>query len=90
MSFGSRLTFRGITRAIFKHLRKKAVQNGIPVAAQASEVVKHGIVIEWKYDADRELLEVECIHSPFWIDAARVTRKLSEEIESVMDSHRAA
>lgn len=90
MSFGSRLTFRGITRAIFKRLRKKAVQNGIPVAAQASEVVKHGIVIEWKYDPDRELLEVECIRSPFWIDAARVTRKLSEEIESAMDSHRAA
>ena len=90
MSFGSRLTFRGITRAIFKRLRKKAAQNGIPVAVHASEVVKHGIVIEWKYDPDRELLEVECIRSPFWIDAARVTRKLSEEIESAMNSYRAA
>jgi hypothetical protein len=90
MSLGSRLTFRGITRAIFKRLRKKAVQNGIPVAAQTGETFKHGIVIEWKYDPHAELLEVECVHSPFWIDAARVNRKLSEEIESAMDSHRAA
>jgi hypothetical protein len=90
MSFGSRLTFRGITRAIFKRLRKKAEQNGIPVAAPAGEAGKHGIVIEWKYDPDAELLEVECIRSPFWIDAARVNRKLSEEIRSAMDSYRAA
>ena len=90
MSFRSRLTFRGITRAIFKRLKKKAVQNGIPVGCQTGEAAKDGIVIEWKYDPDAELLEVECVRSPFWIDTARVNRKLSDEIESTVDSHRAA
>jgi hypothetical protein len=90
MSFGSRLTFRGITRAIYKRLRKKAVKNGIPIGSQAGEAVTGGIVIEWKYDPAAQLLEVECVRSPFWIDTARVNRKLSEEIESAMDSHWAA
>ena len=90
MSFGSRLTFRGISCAIFKRLRKKAEQNGIPVCSKSGKAVKDGVTIQWKYDPDSELLEVGCIRTPFWIDAARVNRKLGEEIESALDSHRAA
>lgn len=85
-----RLAFRGITRSIFRRLRKKAAQNGIPVSSPMGEAVKDGITIGWKYDPDAELLEVECVRAPFWIDAARVNRKLSDEIESSLDSHRAA
>jgi hypothetical protein len=87
---GSRLTFRGITGAIFARLRKKATQNGIPVGRPAGEAVKDGVRIQWKYDPDAELLEVECVHTPFWIDAARVNRKLSREIEATLESGQAA
>jgi hypothetical protein len=90
MSFGCGLTFRGITRAIFKLLRKKAAQNGIPVYSQSGNAMKDGVTIQWKYDPDSELLEVGCIRAPFWIDAARVNRKLYEEIESAVDLRRAA
>jgi hypothetical protein len=90
MSFSSRLTFRGITQAIFKRLRKKAARNGIPVSSQAGEAMKDGVTIQWKYDPDAELLEVECVRAPFWIDAARVNRKLGEEIESALNSRQAA
>lgn len=86
----SRLTFRGITSAIFARLRKKATQNGISVVRPAGEAVKDGVRIQWKYDSDTELLEVECVHAPFWIDTARVNRRLSEEIETTLGSSRAA
>jgi hypothetical protein len=85
---GSRLTFRGITCSIFARLRKKATQNGIPIARPAGEAVKDGVRIQWKYDPDAELLEVECIKTPFWIDAARVNRKLSLEIQATLGSER--
>ncbi len=87
---GSRLTFRGITRAVFARLRKKATQNGLNVVRPAGEAVKDGVKIRWKYDPDSELLEVECVHAPFWIDTARVSRKLSEEIETTLGSGQAA
>lgn len=87
---GSRLIFLGITRAIFARLRKKATQNGIPVARPTGEAVKDGVKIEWKYDPKAELLEVECVSAPFWIDAARVNRRLSQEIEATPGPRRAA
>ncbi len=86
----SRLTFRGITRTVFAHLRKKATQNGISVVRPAGEAVKDGVRIQWKYDPDAELLEVECVKTPFWIDPARVNRRLSQEIESTLESGRVA
>lgn len=87
---GCRLTFRGITRAVFRRLRKKATQNGLPVAGPAGEAVKDGVGIEWKYDAEREILEVECVKTPFWMDAARVNRRLSLEIQYELGVDRAA
>jgi len=88
--FSPRLTFRGITRAIFARLRKRATQNGLSVARPVGEVVKDGVKIQWRYDADAELLEVGCVHAPFWIDTARINRRLSQEIESALGSDRAA
>lgn len=87
---GSRLSFRGITRAVFARLRKKAAQNGIPIARQAGEAAKDGVKIRWNYDPDSELLEVECVKTPFWIDAARVNQRLSLEIQAMLGSDRAA
>jgi hypothetical protein len=83
---GSRLTFRGITCSVFARLRKKATQNGISIARPAGEAVKDGVRIQWKYDPEAELLEVECVKTPFWIDAARVNRKLSLEIQAALGS----
>jgi len=67
---GSRLMFCGIKRTVFARLRKKATQNGILIAHPAGEAVEGGVRIQWKYDPDAELLEVECVKTPFWIDAA--------------------
>ncbi len=87
---GSRLTFRGITCAIFARLRKKATQNGIPIARPTGEAVKDGVRIQWKYDADAELLEVECVRAPFWINTAQINSKLNQEIEATLKSGQAA
>ena len=90
MSSSSRLAFRGITRAIFACLRKKASESGIHVVSPAGETVKDGTRIRWNYDADAELLEVECVSAPFWISSAQINRKLGQEIEAALKSNRAA
>lgn len=90
MSFVPKLTFRGITRSLFKRLRKKARQNGLVVSQPAGEAVKDGVRIQWNYDAEREVLELQCIKTPFWIDAARVQKRLRQEVESTVGSSRAA
>ena len=90
MSSSSRLAFRGITRAIFACLRKKASENGMHVVSSAGETVKDGTRIRWNYDADEELLEVECVSAPFWISSAQINRKLGQEIEATLKSNRAA
>ena len=87
---GSRLMFCGIKRTVFARLRKKATQNGILIAHPAGEAVEGGVRIQWKYDPDAELLEVECVKTPFWIDAARDNQRLSLEIQATLGSYRAA
>jgi len=90
MSFAPKLMFRGITRALFKRLQKKAKQNGLQVIEPTGEAVKDGVRIQWNYDAEREVLELQCVKTPFWIDAARVQKRLRQEVESMLGSSRAA
>ncbi|HKR28637.1 MAG TPA: hypothetical protein VJS11_14335 [Acidobacteriaceae bacterium] len=78
----SRLSFRGITRAVFARLRRKAAKHGIPVRHPRGEAARNGVVIQWNYDPTAEVLEVECVRTPFWIAPAAINSKLTEEIES--------
>lgn len=82
MSSVSRLSFRGITSAIFARLRRKAAKHGIPVRRARGEAVRNGVTIQWKYDEAAEVLEVECVRTPFWIAPATINSRLSQEIES--------
>jgi hypothetical protein len=82
-------TFRGITRAVFARLRKKASRIGFPVAKPVGSAKKDGIRINWKYDPQSEILEVQC-STPFWINSGRVNEELRREIEATIRSHRAA
>src|ERR1700740_2749742 len=90
MSGSPKLTFRGITRSLFKRLCKKASKSGIHVVGPTGEAAKDGVKIQWNYDAVSEQLEVQCISAPFWIDAARINHDLRREIESTLDYNRAA
>jgi hypothetical protein len=90
MSGSPKLTFYGISLRIFNRLRKKASRKGIPVLNPTGEAEKDGVVIQWKYDAKSEMLEVECTHIPFWIDSARVNRDLQNEIEASLNQRRPA
>lgn len=90
MSGSPKLTFRGITRSLFKRLRKKASKSGIHVVGHSGEAVKDGVKIQWNYDATLEQLEVQCIRAPFWVDSARINHDLRREIESTLDYDRAA
>jgi uncharacterized protein YjhX (UPF0386 family) len=90
MLSGSGLSFRGITRAVFARLRRKAARSGIAVLHPCGGAVQDGVRIEWEYDAAAEVLEVECVRAPFWIDRAAIHCKLSHEIESELKAERAA
>ena len=89
MFTGSKQTFRGITRAIFVRLRKRASKIGFSVAERVGSAKKDGIDIRWNYDPHLEILEVQC-STPFWINAARVNEQLRSEIEATIRAHRAA
>jgi hypothetical protein len=82
-------TFRGITRALFARLRKKASKFGFPVARPKGSAKNDGIRIHWNYDPQSETLEVQCT-TPFWINSARIHEELRREIEATIRSHRAA
>ena len=56
----------------------------------AGEAVKDGIGIQWKYASGAELLEVEYIKTPFWINAARVNQRLSLEVQVTLGLESAA
>jgi hypothetical protein len=82
-------TFRGITRAVFARLRKKASKFGFPVGKPKGSAKNDGIRIHWNYDPQSETLEVQCSTS-FWINSACIQEELRREIEATIRSHRAA
>ena len=82
-------TFRGITRALFARLRKKASRIGFPVAKPVGSANKDGIRIHWNYNPQLETLEVQCSTS-FWINSARIHEELRREIEATIRADRAA
>ncbi len=90
MLSSSKLSFRGITRRVFARLRRKAARSGITVLQPRGEAVRDGVRIQWEYDAAAEVLEVECVRVPFWIDRGMIQRRLSHAIESELQSDRAA
>jgi hypothetical protein len=65
MLSGSRLSFRGITRAVFARLRRKAGRSGITIVHPRGEAIRDGVRIQWEYNAAAEVLEVECVRAPF-------------------------
>lgn len=85
MVSGSRLSFRGITRAVFARLRRKAARSGITIVHPRGEAIRDGVRIQWEYNAAAEVLEVECVSAPFWIDRAAINCRLSHEVESELE-----
>jgi hypothetical protein len=63
---------------------------GLYVAGPTGEAAKDGFKIHWNYDPSLEQLDVECVSTPFWIDASSVSRNLRSEIEAVLGQDRAA
>lgn len=90
MLSGSGLSFRGITGAVFARLRRKAARSGITVLQPRGDDVRDGVRIQWDYHAEEEVLEVECVRAPFWIDRAAIHSRLSREIESELKPKRVA
>src|ERR1700685_1364813 len=89
MSGNAKQIFRGITRAIFARLRRKAAKAGLRVGGPRGEAVKDGVKFQWNYDAVSERLEVECI-APFWINSSQINQDLRHEIEAARNSNWAA
>ena len=89
MGTNSKQTFRGITRAVFTRLRKKASKFGFPVAKPKGSAKNDGIRIHWNYNPQLETLEVQC-STLFWINSARIHEQLRREIEATIHADRAA
>jgi hypothetical protein len=85
----SKQIFKGITRALFTRLRRKASTIGFPVAKPVGSAQKDGIRLDWNYDPRLQTLEVQC-STPFWINSARVNEELRREIEATIRTYRAA
>jgi hypothetical protein len=63
---------------------------GLRITGPTGEAVKDGIRIQWNYNPSLEELDVECVSTPFWIDANHVNQNLKNEIEAALRQDRAA
>jgi hypothetical protein len=64
------------------------------VKIQLSETIgqadQSGVIIQWSYDVASQQLDVECLHTSFWINTAAGRRELCGEMESVLGIRSAA
>jgi hypothetical protein len=68
--------FAGISPEHFAKLTQKARAAGIEMNSNSGRASKMGIEIEWNYAPDKRELTVTCLHTPFFMSADDVNKKL--------------
>lgn len=75
------LEFRNFSEARFRLLTEKAESIGIEVDSPTGESEKDGFRVSWEFDAEREILLIECTSRPLFVNCDFVNR----EIEDLVD-----
>lgn len=76
--------FPGITAALWEAFKAKIQHDtGTEITANVGTVTHGSFVFTYNYNAEAELLQVQCLKKPLFIPASTIINGLAEEIASL-------
>ncbi len=73
--------FTNITPERFAILQSKAKDSGLILNSQSGSASEKGFTLNWKFDPDAKVLEIQCTKKPFLIPWSTVNKKIAEWVE---------
>ena len=68
--------FEGVGAAVFACLQAKGATAGVPITGAQGQATARGVTMRWDFDADSEVLVIECTDKPFFMSHAARLRAL--------------
>jgi hypothetical protein len=68
--------FKGISPAQYERLVAKAETAGIALNGNSGTASKYGVEISWNYQPEIQELSLQCLKTPFFVNAADVNSKI--------------
>jgi len=79
-------SFSGVERAAFERLIRKAADTGLPISGDQGEGEKSGFKVRWRFDANEQRLEIQCLSAPFWAPCSLVEGRIERLVEECRSS----
>jgi hypothetical protein len=62
-------------------LLTKTAAAGFPLAGDSGQVSSGGYLIGWNYDVSSNVLEIECVSSPFFVPCSIINGKIRDLVD---------
>jgi hypothetical protein len=79
-------TFSGIAPAQFAKLVQKANAAGVSMAGNSGSASKMGVEVAWNYSEEKQVLELTCLRTPFFVRADDINAKLRDLVNETLAS----
>ncbi len=77
-------TFKGITPDQYAQLTEKAKGAGIEMEGNSGSATKFGVEMEWNYTSETQELTLQCLKTPFFVNAADVDAKIRDLVHQTL------
>jgi len=76
--------FNGITPNHYAILTQKAKAAGIDISGPSGTASSFGVKVAWNYSAEAQVLSLQCISTPFFIQAEDVDAKIQALVKQAL------
>ncbi len=73
--------FPNVTPERFSALKRKALDFGLNLNANKGSTSQRGFTVNWKYDPDAKMLEIQCTNKPFLVPWSAIDQKIAQWVE---------
>lgn len=70
------ITFKNVTPCEWRRIKAGLVDDGIHISTDQGQQEAKGIRISWHYDAESQVLSVQCLGKPLYVPGSLVQARL--------------
>jgi hypothetical protein len=91
MSACAMQTFNNVTQAAWQSAKQAvAAKFGVQITTDSGSVSSDGFTVHWSYDAQTEVLSIQCVDSPFFISCSAINSEIHDMVEATLNQHNIA
>ena len=88
MSACAMQTFNNVTPAAWESAKQVvATKFGVQISTDSGTVSSDGFTVHWNYDAQTEILSIQCTDSPIFIPCSVINSEIHDMVEATLNQH---